>query len=150
MCLSTGPDGSAARRRTADLAVGSSNNQEILVLDATTLDVIQRVQLRVDDSMWALAFSPDGRWLAGAGEYGRVHVVDTRTWKAREPVAVRAFGPTIQLEWLPDDRTVVSASADDGTAVLFDVERAVVRTVPLPASADGGPAYTAVLPEHRR
>ena len=95
--------------------------------------------------MWTLAFSPDGRFLAGAGEYGRVHVVDTATWPGREAVAVRAFGPTTQLGWLPDNRTGVSTSGD-GTAVLFDVERALVRTSPLPASTDGGGGYTALLP----
>ncbi len=74
-----------------------------------------------------------------------MHVIDTETWQAREAVAVRAFGPTLQLGWLPDNRTVVS-TGDDGTAVLFDVERAVVRTDPLPASTDGGQGYTALLP----
>jgi WD40 repeat protein len=127
------------------LAVGSSNSSEILVLDPATLAEVERAPLRVDDSMWALAFSPDGRWLAGAGEQGKVHVIDTETWQAREAVAVRAFGSTLQLGWLPDNRTVVS-TGDDGTAVLFDVERAVVRTDPLPASTNGGQGYTALLP----
>ena len=76
-----------------------------------------------------------------------MHVVDTRTWQAREPVAVRAFGPTIQLEWLPDNRTVVSASGTTGRPCLFDVERAVVRTVPLPASADGGRDTPLCMPD---
>jgi WD40 repeat protein len=127
------------------LAVGSSNSSEILVLDPATLAEVERAPLRVDDSMWALAFSPDGRWLAGAGEQGKVHVIDTETWQAREAVAVRAFGPTLQLGWLPDNRTVVS-TGDDGTAVLFDVERAVVRADPLPASTDGSGGYTALIP----
>jgi WD40 repeat protein len=130
------------RRR---LAVGSSNSSEIVVLDAATLAVIQRVRLRVDDSMWALAFSPDGRFLAGGGESGKVHVVDTATWQAREAVAVRASDPLIHLGWLDDNRTVVSAGPD-GTVVLFDVERALVRVAPLPASTDGGQGYTVVLP----
>jgi DNA-binding SARP family transcriptional activator/WD40 repeat protein len=127
------------------LAVGSSNHDEILVLDPGTLAEIERVRLRDGDSMWALAFSPDGRLLAGAGELGRVHAIDTGTWRAREPVAVRAIGPTNQLTWLRDNRTVVSAGMD-GTAVLFDVERAVVRAAPLPASTEGGGGYTGLLP----
>jgi WD40 repeat protein len=127
------------------LAVGSNNSSEVVVMDPATLDVSRRVPLRVGDSMWALAFSPDGRLLAGGGESGKVHVIDTATWQAQEAVAVRAFGPTSQLGWLPDNRTAVSAGAD-ADAVLFDVERAVVRMDPLPASNDGTPGYTSMLP----
>ncbi|MGY1700691.1 nSTAND1 domain-containing NTPase [Geodermatophilus sp. SYSU D00766] len=127
------------------LAVGLTNGTEVLVLDAATLAVLHRAPLRVDDSPWALAFSGNGRWLAAAGESGRLHVVDTRTWRAREPATLRAFGATLQLGWLADDRTVV-ATGHDGTAVLFDVRRGVVRGGPLPASPDGAPGYTALLP----
>jgi WD40 repeat protein len=128
------------------LAVGSSNSGEVLLMDAATLDVIKRVRLRVDDSMWAMAFSPDGRWLAGSGEYGRVHVIDTRSGLARQAVAVHDAESTIQLGWLPDNRTVV-ALAGDGRAALFDVERALVRTPPLPATAEGSAGYATLLPD---
>jgi DNA-binding SARP family transcriptional activator/WD40 repeat protein len=128
------------------LAVGSSNNTEVLLLDAATLDVIQRVRLSVDDSMWALAFSPDGRLLAGAGEYGRVHVIDTRTGQARQAIPVKEFDSIIQLGWLSDGRTVVAAGGD-GKAVLLDVERALLRTAPLPATAEGTAGYTTLLPD---
>jgi hypothetical protein len=74
-----------------------------------------------------------------------VHVIDTPAWHGREAVAVRASGPAAQLGWLPDNRTVVSTSGD-GTAVLFDVQRALVRTAPLPASTDGAAGYTALIP----
>jgi DNA-binding SARP family transcriptional activator/WD40 repeat protein len=132
-----------ARRR---LAVGSNNTTEVVLLDAATLDVIQRVPLSVDDSMWAMAFSPDGRLLAGAGEYGRVHVIDTRTGQARQAVPVKEFESIIQLGWLPDDRTVVAAGGD-GRIVLFDVERALLRTAPVPAYAEAPAGYTTLLPD---
>jgi WD40 repeat protein len=127
------------------LAVASANSDEVVILDGDTLDVRERVALSVDDSFWAMSFSPDGRLLAGGGESGKVHVVETDTWKARQAVPVRD-DPTIQLEWLPDNRTVISSSVDGGV-VLLDAERAIVRTPPLPASVDGQPGYAHVLPD---
>jgi WD40 repeat protein len=126
------------------LAVASANSGEVVILDADTLDVRRRVALSVGDSFWAMSFSPDGRLLAGAGESGKVHIIDTGAWEAREAVPVRD-GPTIQLEWLRDNRTVLSTSGD-GDVLLFDTERALVRTPPLPASVNGQPGFAHLLP----
>jgi WD40 repeat protein len=92
-----------------------------------------------------LAFSPDGRRLAGGGEKGNLYVADTRTWQAREPVLVHDRH-LFQIEWLRDDRTVVS-TADDGTVALFDAERGVIRTRSLPASVDGAAGYGHLVPD---
>jgi WD40 repeat protein len=92
-----------------------------------------------------MSFSPDGRLLAGGGESGNVHVIDTGTWRAREAVAVRD-AESLQLEWLRDDRTLV-LSGVDGTVLLFDTERALVRTVPLPASVDRQQGNAYLVPD---
>ena len=121
------------------LAVASANSQEVVILDGDTLEERHRVALSVDDSLWAMAFSPDGRLLAGGGEPRKVHVIDTDTWEAREAVPVRD-AELIQIGWLPDSRTVV-ATGVDGTVLLFDTDRALVRGAPLPASVDHEPGY---------
>ena len=52
--------------------------------------------------------------------------------------------PTVHVGWLPDDRTVLSAGMD-GTVLLFDTERALVRARPLPAAVAAVPGYAAVV-----
>jgi WD40 repeat protein len=130
------------------LAVASGDSDEVVILDGGTLDVRQTVPLRAGDRLTTLSFSPDGRLLAAGGEFGTLHLFDTRTWTAREPVRL-GEGPMLQIEWLDDDATVV-ATDGDGTVALFDTERAVVRSTPLPGAVDGGPAATYVIPEPSR
>ena len=127
------------------LAVAAANSDEVVVLDGDTLEERHRVALGQgdDDSLWAMSFSPDGRLLAGAGELGKMHVIDTGTWRARAAVPIGEEA-AIQVQWL-DDRTVLSSSTN-GTVVLFDTERALVRTQPLPASVDSERGYAHLLP----
>ena len=127
------------------LAVSSANSQEVVILDGDTLQERHRVALSVDDSLWAMAFSPDGRLLAGGGEARKVHVIDTDTWEAREAVPVRD-AELIQIGWLPDNRTVL-ATSEDGAVLLFDTDRALVRGAALPASVDHEPGYARLVPE---
>ena len=126
------------------LAIVNGNGAEVLILDAKTLEQRSVVTLHTDDRLWTLSFSPDGRWLAGAGELGALHVIDTNTWQAREPVLIRDAGTT-QVEWLRGSRTVAATSLD-GTIVLFDAARGLLRAT-LPASVDGGPGYAHLLPD---
>lgn len=60
----------------------------------------------------AIAYSPDGRWLATAGEDGT-----TRVWDARTGALVRGLigqQPVLySLAWAPDSRTLVSLSSDE-------------------------------------
>jgi WD40 repeat protein len=130
------------------LAVASANSDEVVILDADTLRVRHRAALGVVDSIWAMSFSPDGRLLAGGGESGKVHVIDTGTWQPREAAAAVRDAPTVQLEWLRDSRTVVSAGAD-GTVVLVDTERALARTTPLPASIHDEEGFAHLVPDPR-
>jgi WD40 repeat protein len=126
------------------LAVASANTEEIVIRDAHTLEELHRVPLADGDSLWSMSFSPDGRLLAGGGELGKLHVIETDTWRARSAAPV-TDGPAIQLEWLGDSRTVV-AGGGDGALRLVDTERALVRTDPLPASLGGEEGFAHLLP----
>jgi hypothetical protein len=48
------------------------------------------------------------------------------------------------VEWLPDDRTVVTSGAD-GRVALFDSDRELVRTQPLAASSEPGEGFAHVV-----
>jgi DNA-binding SARP family transcriptional activator/WD40 repeat protein len=141
----------AALELSADgrwLAVASGDSEEIVVLDGRTLRVHRTLDLRGSDRLTTLSFSPDGRLLAGGGEFGTLHVFDTRTWTAREPARL-GEGAMLQIEWLDDDRTAVATNVD-GTIALFDTERAHVRSTPLPGAVDQGPGETYVFPDPGR
>jgi hypothetical protein len=127
------------------LAVSGDEGSSLVFLDPSTLDIRHEVELRGNDRVTAMSFSDDGRYLAAGGESGAVHIADTRTWAAREPVLMRNEW-LLQLEWLPDDRTVVSTGTA-GSISMYDVERGVVRAGRLPASVHGKPGYAGVMPE---
>jgi len=139
------PEGMTLSRDGRLLAMAAVNSKDVEILDAESLEVRNRVALGVDDSLWAMSFSRDGRWLAAAGEKGNVYVADTTSWQAREPVLVHVDGHAQQVEWLSDNRTVVT-TGQSGEVVLFDAVRGVVRGS-LPASVDSAPGYGHVVPD---
>ncbi|HLM06878.1 MAG TPA: BTAD domain-containing putative transcriptional regulator [Blastococcus sp.] len=127
------------------LAVASLSHPEIVLLDAATLELQRRVPLLVDDITANLAYSPDGRMLAGGGQTGLLQVFDTATWEpAWEPATVHDQW-LLQTEWLADGRTVVT-SGRDGTVSLFDTERGLMRGRPLRASGQPGEGYAHLIP----
>src|SRR5207244_4446590 len=67
----------------------------------------------------AIAFSPDGKRLAAAGDGGRITLLEVPSGR---PLAVPLVGHTDTaggLAFAPDGRLLASAS-DDGTAILWD------------------------------
>jgi DNA-binding SARP family transcriptional activator/WD40 repeat protein len=127
------------------LAVASASAGEIVLVDATTLAVERRAVLSPSDLLGNLAYSPDGRLLAGGGVEGLLHVVDAATLEpVWEPAAVHDDW-LLQTEWLADGGTVVTTGRD-GTVSLFDAERGQVRGRPLRASAEPGEGYVHVVP----
>jgi WD40 repeat protein len=127
------------------LAVARNAAPEIVILDAESLEVLRNVPLATDDQLIDLSFSPDGRWLAGGGDFGVLHVVDTESWESASSSVTLHDNRMIQLEWLQDGRTVVTTGAD-GTVSLFDVERGLLRTRPLPGSGESGKGYAHLVP----
>jgi WD40 repeat protein len=65
-----------------------------------------------------LAFSPDGRHLAAASEFGRIEVFDARS--AWEPLTLRAFAMSVDsVRFSPDGRRVAKGGYD-GTVRVWD------------------------------
>jgi hypothetical protein len=75
-------------------------------------------------------FSPDGRWLAGGGKHGAVHV-----WDASRGRLIRSFAGhdsmVTALAFTPDSRVLISGSLDS-TMLVWDMAGV---TAPLRASA---------------
>jgi hypothetical protein len=126
-------------------AASSLTDSAIVILDAVNLDVERLLPTARSDLVLDLSFSPDGRLLAGASIFGYLYVFDTTTWElAWAPARVHRSW-ALQTEWLDDGRTIATSGAD-GTVALFDVERRLVRALPLPASDEPGTGYAHLVP----
>ncbi len=77
----------------------------------------------------ALAYSPDGKWLASGGADQTVHLRDASTGDTKRVLAGHT-GPVVAVAFSKDSKSVVSAS-HDGTLKLWPVETAgEPKTVP--------------------
>ena len=139
--MAVSPDG-----KTLVAAVAGQTSR-LAVLDAGTLRVRRYVNFG-PDYIYDLAFSSDGRRLSAGGELATLHVLDSGTWRALASTKVLDDW-IMQVEWSRDDQTVV-ATGIDGTVGLFDVQRGLPRTRPLPASSEAGAGVTYVVPDPSR
>ncbi|MBL7218975.1 MAG: protein kinase [Phycisphaerae bacterium] len=66
----------------------------------------------------AMAFSPDGRWIATTGEAGTIRILDAATGKL-DRMFVGHRGTVFDLSFSKDSRLLASASKD-GTSIIWD------------------------------
>lgn len=113
------------------------------LLDLQTGQVTRRTL--TPDATTALAFSPDGKYLAAGDEAGQVTVWDgaaRRSLGGLPPTAVgdgRAARRVSALAFSPDGRTL-AAAGKDGTLRLWDTGSASALGSPLPTT--GGPVLS--------
>jgi RNA polymerase sigma factor (sigma-70 family) len=111
------------------------------VRDAATGAVLKEV--KAFHYPWSVAFSPTGWLLAVAGD-NAVRVYDTATWA--EVARFEGHEGTVRTVFFgPDDATLISASHEDGTALVWSLKPPAGREPPDPAKlwsdlAGDGPA----------
>jgi WD40 repeat protein len=97
--------------------VAWSGRTTVVVVERTTRTVIRK---HAAPFVTALAFSEDGRWLAGGRRDGRVEIVETRasgaTWSFRAHSRM-----ILSVAFSPDGRHLMTSSVD-GTVRVFAIE----------------------------
>src|SRR5262249_19491594 len=88
-------------------------NKEVILWDLDKDKEIRRLSAER-----GMAVSPDGKFLAVAGAYGAIEILDVNTGQARGPQQ-EPRGPVLSLAFAPDSRTLASTSADR-SVVLWD------------------------------
>jgi RNA polymerase sigma factor (sigma-70 family) len=99
------------------------------VRDGTTGEVLKEVK-GFQKVVWSVAFSPSGWLLAAAGD-NSVRVYDTASWQ--EVARFDGHDGTVRTVFFgPDEATLVSASAEDGTALVWSLRPPDSREPPDP------------------
>ncbi len=96
-----------------EIAVGASDNH-IYILDVETLALKHQVKNAHENSVFSLAFSPDGRHLLSGGRDARINVWEVGSWQsAPETLREAAHLFTVNhITFSPDGKLFASASRD--------------------------------------
>jgi WD40 repeat protein len=103
---------------SAGVRLASTTGGTVLrIWDTTTT---QPVPPREVEGMLSLAYSPDGRFVAGGGADRRIHLWDAATG---DPflTLMGQRGPVASMAFSPDCKLLASASASDGTVWLYNL-----------------------------
>jgi WD40 repeat protein len=111
-------DGSLSRQATVYLWRWESMDKQPRVLRGTVPDNVSAARCSFSCRILTIAFSPDGKYLAGAGEDGVVWVWETATGE-RKRLMTNHTSAINQVSFSPQGRYIVSAGAD-GQAILWD------------------------------
>lgn len=117
-----GIDGTTATAVSRDGRLAAlARNDEIVLIDLASGEVVRRGQVAGDDDQFvqALAWTNDSGTLVAGADDGRLHVVSAATLEPVAPPRLITGGWVIDLELTPDGRTLASMGAD-GDIILWD------------------------------
>jgi WD40 repeat protein len=129
------PDGS--------LAVFSHRDGAVTLWSTSTGEQVRALRRHAGKASWA-AFSPDGRWIASAGDDGNVFVTEVAT-DARRTLS-RPAGSVTGLAFSPDS-TLIATGGADGEIRLWQIDGAEERIL---GRHVGRVYYLAFSPDGRR
>jgi WD40 repeat protein/DNA-binding SARP family transcriptional activator len=109
------PDGSQVAITTG----WSSTDPEVQVRDPRTGELLARIP--TGNEVRSVAFSPDGRLLAGGQVDGSVVLWETDGGRQVGRALALRPAPALGVDFSPDGRTL-AVSHDDGSVVLWDIE----------------------------
>ena len=111
-------DGSLSHQAAVYLWRWNSADKQPRVLRGTVPGNVSTVQCSSACRILTIAFSPDEKYLAGAGEDGVVWVWETATGKQKRPM-LNHTSAINQVSFSPNGRYIVSAG-EDGQAILWE------------------------------
>lgn len=114
------PDGGRLVSLTDDTLRGGAERM-VLVWDVASGRIEQQLS-GFPSRLTSLAYSPDGRWLALAGNETTVHVFDAATWQEARKLDGHTLGVT-DLAFSPDGQSLASSS-HDATVKLWALDSA--------------------------
>jgi DNA-binding beta-propeller fold protein YncE len=119
------------------MVVVERDNQSILVIDGTDLEVIKRITLPKADRSHAPVFSPDGRYYYVMGRNGYYAKVDLLAQEvvAEQTIGTDSRGSAISI----GGRYVMAGNYTPGTAVIMDArDLKILKTIEGPEVTIGG------------
>jgi WD40 repeat protein len=113
------PSGSPAVS-SVEAIVAMAQPDTIHLWDAATGKLLRRLKVPPQSDIWSLAFTPDGRILASAGEGQNVTLWEVATGRQLTSNLLGHTGGIVSLAFSPDGRALASGSRD-GTVIVWDV-----------------------------
>ncbi len=105
------------------IAISRSTEADISIVDAIT-GTTARSLPAFSDPARALAFSPDGAWLAGAGADGTIRVWSAKNWQAQAPLTGH-LGTVATLAFSRDS-SLLASGGDDHIIRVWEVRSGVL------------------------
>jgi len=110
------------------IAVSRGSEADISIVDAILGTTVQSLPAFSDPAR-ALAFSPDGAWLAGAGADGTIRVWSAKNWQAQPPLT--GHRGTVATLAFSRDSSFLASGGDDHIIRVWELKSgALVHTLP--------------------
>lgn len=140
--LAFSPDGQLlATASTTEGGFLLGRNSIVQLFDAASGDRQHCFIQRPGNAIAALAFSPDGRFLAGGGRNGVIYLWDLEARKRAGTLRDRAESVGA-LAWSPDGASLVSVGAEGPLHIWDPLARDLLRTLPHTSETAGVLAFS--------